>query len=58
MSTIYIVHVNDFLEIISRPYFYRIEICVNCTYGAPDDQGEWGGMVGELVNQVNMESFR
>ena len=31
---------------------------MNCTYGAPDDQGEWGGMVGELVNQVNIERLR
>ncbi|XP_067950331.1 glutamate receptor ionotropic, kainate 2-like [Watersipora subatra] len=43
----------DLLFEIARDlgFTYEIEICKNCTYGAPDNNGEWDGMVRELMDQ-------
>ena len=52
----YVGFCADLIAEVARDlrFTYEIYICNNCTYGAPDDHGVWDGMVGELINKVDV----
>jgi hypothetical protein len=49
----------DLLKEIAKicQFKYRIQIVKDRKYGIQNDQGQWNGMVGELVDHVSMDSL-
>ena len=55
-TEIYTLSLHDALP-ISLKFSFRIRLVDDGLYGAPEPNGSWTGMVGELINRVRTQTL-